>query len=124
MATSATKVISTSVLAIILSGAASHAMAGPKPDFGPTPSVTVRFGDLNTASPEGIKTLYSRIRAAADGVCTKEVMWYPAAFRAQKACYRATLESVVAKLNLSGLTALHRATVGEPRPEPRSVLNR
>jgi UrcA family protein len=35
----------------------------------PAPSVTVRFHDLNLNSPEGIASLYGRIRGAAEQVC-------------------------------------------------------
>jgi UrcA family protein len=123
MTISAVKVIATTVLAIVMSAAASHAIAEPGPASA-IPSITVRFGDLNTASPEGIRALYARIRFAADQVCTKELLWYPTILRAQKTCYRAALDNVVARLNLPGLTALHRAAVGHSRPEPKSVLNR
>jgi UrcA family protein len=33
------------------------------------PSVTVRFHDLNLNSPEGVASLYARIRGAAEQVC-------------------------------------------------------
>jgi UrcA family protein len=35
----------------------------------PAPSITVRFHDLNLNNPEGIASLYGRIRGAADQVC-------------------------------------------------------
>ena len=120
MATSAVRVIATTVLAIVMSG---HAVAKPPP-AGVMPSITVRFGDLNTASPEGITALYARVRFAADEVCTKEVTWYPPAHWAQKNCYRETLANVVARLNLPRLTALHRATMAQSRLEPERAFNR
>ena len=47
------------------------------------PSVTVRYHDLNLNSPEGVASLYGRIRRAADQVChslqsrelTREPYW-------------------------------------------------
>jgi UrcA family protein len=111
MTASMTKVIATSVLAMTLSGIASHARAdGKKPDHGLTPAITVKFADLNTSTAEGISVLYSRIIQAADGVCGAEARWYPTQFWSQQECYRTTLDSVVARLNLPRLTALHLST--------------
>lgn len=120
MATSPVKVFSTTVLAIVMSG---QAVAKPPPDV-LMPSITVRFGDLNTASPEGVKALYARLRFAADEVCTKQFTWYPSVHWAQKDCYRETLANVVSRLNLPRLTALHRATTGQLRSERESAFNR
>jgi UrcA family protein len=119
MATSAVpRVIAAVGWAIVVSGPAG---AGPTPEE-VRPSITVKFGDLNTASVEGINTLYSRIKSAANGVCTREIILYPRAYWAQRECYRATLDSAVAKLNLPQLTSLHQAG-GISRSRPRSARN-
>jgi len=51
--------------------------------------------------------LYGRISAAAMAVCSGGGAWYPTQARARQDCYRATLDQVIAKLNLPLLTALH-----------------
>lgn len=105
----ATKSTSNGLFAIGLAAVASCALAGEQPGRSLDPVVTIRFADLNTSSPEGSRVLYGRIVAAAHAVCSKGANWYPRVYWSQQDCYRATLDQVVAKLNLPALTALHVA---------------
>jgi UrcA family protein len=109
MNTSIYRSISSSFVAVALIGVASHAVAAPPTQRSLEPSVTVRFADLNTSSVEGIRVLYDRISDAARAVCDSGALWYPGVYWTSKECYRATVDSVVAKLDLPGLSALHFA---------------
>jgi UrcA family protein len=103
--------ISKSVFLMALCVLASSAMAGPQPKRSLEPSITVQFSDLNPATPQGSRMLYARISAAAAAVCAPGVAWYPTKRGESTECYRATVDHVVAKLNLPALTALHFAKV-------------
>ena len=71
-----------------------------------TPSVTVRYGDLDLSSPAGANTLYQRIQAAARQVCG-----YPGADLLEQAswrsCYRSAVGDAVRKVNSPLLIAVH-----------------
>jgi UrcA family protein len=54
----------TAATSLLFTGLATAAVSGED-----APSVTVRYHDLNLNSPEGIGTLYGRIRGAAGEVC-------------------------------------------------------
>ena len=61
-------------LSIILTGAlcAGSASAEPVTVYGPTvPSARVSYADLDIGSMEGIKTLKTRVRSAASGLCPR-----------------------------------------------------
>ena len=106
---SATKSISPWFFAVGLAAVASGALAGEQPRLSLDPVVTVHFADLNTSTPEGSRTLYERIAKAAQDVCNTGVDWYPSEHWSHQECYRATVDHVVAKLNLPALMALHVA---------------
>src|SRR5215472_2245994 len=109
MTTSIHRSISTSFIAVALAVVASHAAAAPPSQPSLEPKVTVRFADLNTSSVEGTRVLYARISDAARAVCDSGALWYPSVYWTSKDCYRATVDQVVAKLNLPALSALNSA---------------
>jgi UrcA family protein len=112
MTMSPTRSISSTLLGAVLALGLSHAKAGPQPDRSLEPPVTVQFGDLKTSTAEGIRVLYARINSAADAVCSRGGGdWYPAEHWARQECVRDTVDHVVRRLELPGLTALHRARV-------------
>jgi len=124
MATSIKAMIATSVLAIVTGGFGPHSLAAaPQSDTGSPPAVIVQFGDLNTSTLQGIRALYWRLSAASVRVCGSHAPWYPTTYWSQKECSRATLENLVARLDLPQLTALHReSTHGRlPAPAVRTV---
>jgi UrcA family protein len=88
---------------------APTAVAGGKPaSLDPIVTVTVHFDDLDTSTAAGSHILYGRIIAAAEAVCNNAAAdWYPSQHWARQECFRATLDSVVAKLNIPTVTALH-----------------
>ena len=98
------------VLLTIMTTAITSISCAENPATQPAlPKITVRFGDLNTSTPEGIKSLYTRLRGAAYEVCLKDPAWFPNQTWYKKGCYRETLNNVVTSLNLPELTALHRS---------------
>ena len=100
---------------VMLAAATSSALAGdPQPRRTLEPTVTVHFSDLNTSTVTGSRILYGRISAAAMAVCSRGGAWYPTQVWARQDCYRATVERVIAKLNLPLLTAL------QPRDSART----
>ena len=73
------------------------------------PHVTVRFGDLDLSSAEGVSTLYRRIQAAARSVCDQSVPASdPIIGLAWKGCYRTAVANAVAKVNNAQLIAMHQ----------------
>lgn len=70
--------------------------------------VVVSYEDLNTHSVAGVKSLYRRLRSAAQTVCAPldDGRNSPSNFRFQ-GCYKAALDSAVAKINTPALTAMH-----------------
>jgi UrcA family protein len=70
-----------------------------------TVTEVVEYGDLNLASPAGMKTLKSRVKAAADRVCGPFHSDRAASALAQVQCEKAALASAdrqVASLNRYG----------------------
>jgi UrcA family protein len=71
------------------------------------PSVTVRYPDLNLNSPEGIASLYGRIRAAAGQVCRSlesrdllhKAQWYD--------CFSHAVANAVNTVHNAPLSAYH-----------------
>jgi UrcA family protein len=89
----------------------ADAAAGPSL----VPAVTVHFADLNPATADGIRALYDRIADAAQTVCGSSFsLWDTDAHRNWKACYRATIDHTVRKINRPELTALHQKMIGNP----------
>ena len=61
-----------------------------------TRSETVKFGDLNLSSPEGVEALYGRIHAAARRVCQQ-----PAGeLTAERSCMHKAEGDAIAKVNV------------------------
>jgi UrcA family protein len=84
----------------------------------------VRFADLKTSTVEGSRILYLRISEAAHEVCDAGLSWYPPAHVRADDCYRATVDQVVAKLNMPLLTAERAAHTHRPLTTPVNALNR
>ena len=71
----------------------------------------VHYGDLNLDSEQGAKTLYARIRSAAENVCfslesrdyTHKKLW--------QGCFDQAVASAVVQVNKARVTALHNQTI-------------
>jgi UrcA family protein len=102
------------VLAAAMFAVAPYAGADDaKPARSLIPAVTVRFADLNTSSPQGVRALYDRIAAAAQSLCgPSSSLWDSSALQNWRSCYRATIDHAVRQINRPELTALHQKTIG------------
>lgn len=68
--------------------------------------VTVRFADLNIASPSGALVLYERIRAAAQGVCS--YYWFKTDADEAR-CVQNAIANAVTEVNRPALSAVYNA---------------
>ena len=77
---------------------------------GSIPSITLSYSELDISKPQGLETLYTRIKRAARSVCGIERS-PTTMFRGRQAmaCYQTTVEDAVRQANRPRLTALHRA---------------
>jgi UrcA family protein len=67
---------------------------------------TVKFSDLDLGTPDGAKTLYHRIRVAAQEVCDKSAGNDPILRYGEPGCIDKAIDSAVKKVNAPYLTAL------------------
>lgn len=69
----------------------------------------VDYSDLDLGTPADVKILYTRLRAAAKGVCgtadTKDLQQ----IKRQRECYREAMASAVATVNHNAVTALYQS---------------
>lgn len=90
-------------LVVVSCCASGHA----EPIFGQFDGITratVRFADLNLASPPDVAELYRRIEYAARKVCMEHV-------RDREECTRRAISNAVTKIDRPVLTAFHRGKV-------------
>jgi UrcA family protein len=69
-------------------------------------SITVKYADLNVASPSGALVLYERIRAAAQSACS--YFWFKTDADEAR-CVQNTIASAVTKVNQPALSAVYNA---------------
>jgi UrcA family protein len=67
-------------------------------------SVTVKSADLNISTPSGALTLYNRIRAAAENVCS--YYWFETD-AAEARCVNDAIANAVTKVNQPALSAVY-----------------
>jgi UrcA family protein len=78
-------------------------------------SITVKYADLNVASPSGARVLYERIRAAAQSACN--YFWFKTDADEAR-CVQNTIANAVTKVNQPALTAVYNAKYNVPTPSP------
>jgi len=88
----------------------SHVLAGEPSN---SPSITVKFADLNLQTPAGVEALYKRIRSAATQVCdsryrTLSVLTY------DRQCAAAAETQAIEKVHSAALSAFYQRNVGVP----------
>ena len=93
------------VAAAILGAVASSFSAVTAADTS-SASVTVKYADLNIASPSGALVLYERIRAAAQSACSYFVFEHDAD---EAHCVQNAIANAVAKVNQPTLSAVYNA---------------
>jgi UrcA family protein len=79
------------------------------------PQATVKYTDLNIASPEGAAVLYARIRRAAEKACSKadgDVDTYGE----RQVCINKAILGAVTKVNAPALSAIVAARYRKPLP--------
>ena len=69
-------------------------------------SITVKYSDLNLASPSGARVLYERIRAAAQSACN--YFWFKTDADEAR-CLQNTIANAVTKIDRPALTAVYNA---------------
>jgi UrcA family protein len=72
-----------------------------------SPSVSVRYDDLNLATPVGVDTLYRRISSAARDVCPDIYSRDLHIVLAAQRCQAAAIARAVSQVNNPGLAMLH-----------------
>lgn len=69
-------------------------------------SVTVKYADLNVASPSGAAKLYARIDAAAHAACS--YFWFKTDADGAR-CLQSTIAKAVTQVNQPAVTAVYNA---------------
>jgi UrcA family protein len=64
---------------------------------------TIRFADLDLSKPQGVATLYARIRRTAHDICGDA----DGRYSLKERCIARTIEDAVSRINEPPLTALH-----------------
>jgi UrcA family protein len=78
-------------------------------------SITVKYADLNIASPSGALVLYERIRAAAQAACA--YYWFKTDADEAR-CVRNTIANAVTKVNQPALSAVFNEKYKTSAPSP------
>ena len=98
-------------LALALALGSVLAVAGEASDHTTLRQQTVRFGDLNLHSVEGVATLYRRITSAAEDVCVPA--FAPGSRMVSpdyRYCVARAVAEAVAKIDRAELSAYHAGT--------------
>ena len=76
---------------------------------GQTVSISVRYADLDLSRPADVKTLYQRIRHAADRACgERELTGSHTVIPSWKHCVTDAVDNAVIQLDRPALSAYHR----------------
>jgi UrcA family protein len=78
-------------------------------------SITVKYADLDIASPAGALVLYERIRAAAQSACS--YFWFKTDADEAR-CVHNTIANAVAKVNEPALSSVYNAKHKTSAPSP------
>jgi UrcA family protein len=106
------------VIATALFGAvaSSFAILPAAADTFDAPQATVKYGDLNISNPHGTAALYTRIKAAANNVCSTLDGPGLNAKVQRNGCVNKAILDAVTKVNNSALTALCNKKMGIEAP--------
>ena len=77
-----------------------------------SPSATVSASDLDLANPNDVRTLYERVRSAANGLCRAEAQREKASRRLtpfgwRQRCFESAVDEAIRNTDDQRLTALH-----------------
>src|SRR5215831_18605476 len=102
------------IIATAIFGALASSFSAVSAADDPNPvSITVKYADLNIASPSGALVLYGRIRAAAQDACS--YFWFKTGVDEAR-CVRNTIASAVTKVNEPALSAIYDANYKTSAP--------
>jgi UrcA family protein len=93
--------IATAIFGALASSFSAVSAADPS-----SASVTVKYADLNIASPSGALVFYERIRAAAQSACS--YFWFKTDADEAR-CLQNTIAKAVTKVNQPALSAVYNA---------------
>jgi len=79
------------------------------------PKTIVRYADLDVSTAQGAAALYSRIRSAAEGVCSSLDRDDLAAMLRWRGCVKQAIAGAVAKIDRPALTAVYATNYGVPQ---------
>jgi len=99
--------IRNTLLAVLLGSMSAVATAGNASDS--VPQRTVRYSDLNLASPSGVAVLYQRIRSAARAVCQAPLTSDLQAQSFAQRCAQDAIKRAVYEVNAPLLTGYYLA---------------
>jgi UrcA family protein len=102
--------IATAIFGALASSFSAVSAADPS-----SASVTVKYADLNIASPSGALVLYERIRAAAQSACS--YFWFKSDADEAR-CVQNTIAKAVTKVNQPALSAVYDAKYKTSAPSP------
>lgn len=102
------RLVATAILGALASSFTAVSAADPRPV-----SVTVKFADLNAASPSGALALYNRIRAAAQSACS--YYWFETD-AAEARCVHDAIAGAVTRINQPELSGVFKAQYSTPAP--------
>jgi UrcA family protein len=106
---SITSIVAASLVVIgwVVTAGSAHAAEAVEPL-----TKTVVYGDLNLDTEAGARVLYSRLRIAANAVCSPLEGRSLSLQSRWQACYDNAMASAVAKVNHAAVTALYASTLG------------
>lgn len=100
--------IASAFLGVLASSFSTVSAADPN-----SASVTVKYSDLNIASPSGALKLYARIESASHAACS--YFWFKTDADESR-CLRNAIAKAVTQVNQPALSAIHDARVKAPVP--------
>ena len=104
------------LMAAAILGAFASSVSAVSAADDPNPvSITVKYADLNIASPSGALVLYERIRAAAQSACS--YFWFKTDADEAR-CLQNTIAKAVTKVNQPALSAVYDAKYKASAPSP------
>jgi UrcA family protein len=103
------------LIASAIFGALASSFSAVSAADDPNPHITVKYSDLNIASPSGALVLYERIRAAAQSACS--YYWFRTDADEAR-CLQNTIGKAVAKVNEPALSAVYDAKYSTAAPSP------
>jgi len=104
------------VTAIFSTVALSFASISTASDSTEAREVTVQYADLNVSTSRGAVALYSRIRAAAEGLCSTLNHGDLSSKMHRDACVHQSIADAVTKVNQGALFAVYNAKNAQPLP--------